>query len=158
MDEHHYGVHAGYVPTERVDLVAMMERLRADWWDDAACRGRYDEFFPDRRQFGAAVRIREAIATCQTCPVKIECAEAGRDESYGIWGGYLREPTPDRRLTVGYFLKDGDWWSVTDLALMIGRSEAHVRAQVKKLEHRWRIQVRRIGEDVQYRRVSEESS
>ena len=153
MDEHLYGVHAGYVPTEKVDLVELIAAMRADWYDDAACRGRHHEFFPDRRELGAGQRIRAAIEVCQTCPVREDCAQAGLNESFGIWGGYLREPVPDRRLTVGYFLKDGQWWSVPDLALAIGRSEAHVRAQVKKLGHRWAINVRTIDDVTSYRKV-----
>lgn len=34
-----------------------------------------------------------AKAICGHCPVKQRCAEAGRDEQYGIWGGIVRTKT-----------------------------------------------------------------
>lgn len=48
-------------------------------------------------------RLAIALAACDTCPVRRECADAGRDEEHGIWGGIdkssqKREPTrPTRR-------------------------------------------------------------
>ena len=48
-------------------------------------------------------RLKLALAACETCPVRRECGDAGRDEEHGIWGGIdkgaqKREPTrPTRR-------------------------------------------------------------
>lgn len=32
-------------------------------------------------------RLAIALAACDTCPVRRECADAGKDEEHGIWGG-----------------------------------------------------------------------
>lgn len=62
------------------------------WVADAACGGTGDVMWPDalsnaehRRQVAAAISTY-----CRVCPVKAECALAGKDEPYGIWGGVYR--------------------------------------------------------------------
>jgi len=30
---------------------------------------------------------KDAVAVCQTCPVRADCLEAGMAERHGIWGG-----------------------------------------------------------------------
>jgi WhiB family redox-sensing transcriptional regulator len=55
---------------------------RPDWMDRAECRGLTDLFFPERGGVSD-----EPKAVCAECPVRLQCAEAGRDERYGIWGG-----------------------------------------------------------------------
>lgn len=64
------------------------------WTEDAACRGRMDEFFPDCETRGHV--MRRAKALCLTCPVREVClADAmERDDRYGIWGGLS---SPDRK-------------------------------------------------------------
>lgn len=52
------------------------------WHDEAACRGKGHLFFhTNGNPSHAAKRI------CSTCPVIGPCAEAGRWEPYGVWGG-----------------------------------------------------------------------
>jgi len=52
------------------------------WHRDAACKEHPTiDFFPASGHSGA-----DAIAVCQTCLVRAECAEAGKGEK-GIWGG-----------------------------------------------------------------------
>jgi WhiB family redox-sensing transcriptional regulator len=53
-----------------------------EWQDDAACKGLTDLFFPD-----PGVNCDHAKAICAMCPVRVECAEAGATEDFGIWGG-----------------------------------------------------------------------
>lgn len=54
-----------------------------DWRSDAACRGEDPAlFFPGR---GGSVDA--ALAVCDRCPVRAECADAGRTEYSGVWGG-----------------------------------------------------------------------
>ncbi len=56
---------------------------RPEWHQRAACRGAgTDAFYPSRGQ-----RPGPARELCARCPVIEDCAEAGRAEEYGIWGG-----------------------------------------------------------------------
>lgn len=44
-------------------------------------------------------RLQLALAACDTCPVRRECGDAGRDEEHGIWGGVDKaaaKPKPKR--------------------------------------------------------------
>lgn len=54
----------------------------SEWQDRAACKGMTDLFFTDT---AAGRRIARDI--CDECPVFKPCAEAGRDEDYGLWAG-----------------------------------------------------------------------
>ena len=58
------------------------------WMTAAACRGmNADPWFPAR---GASeYDIADAIAICQTCPVRSACLEYAQREQihHGIWGG-----------------------------------------------------------------------
>ena len=155
-EPHEYAVHVGAQDRpDRVDLLELLAMLRRDWWDDAACRGQHGLMFPDRRKTGAATAVAKALELCAGCAVRSQCATAGLSESYGVWGGHFREPHRSRRMTVGNCLLDGRWWSSSDLALTVGRSEAHIRAQIKKLNNRWRIEKRTRGGQVEYRKVPE---
>jgi WhiB family transcriptional regulator, redox-sensing transcriptional regulator len=61
------------------------DELAADWRADAACREiDIDVFFAVDE-----TRQREAIAVCETCPVRQECLEYAitAREQYGVWGG-----------------------------------------------------------------------
>ena len=86
---------------------------RPEWQKSAACRGVgpqfffweeftfeqiRDEYYMSEKAFGRMTKIgREGVRRemeekykeqyCDHCPVKAECGEAGRYESYGIWGG-----------------------------------------------------------------------
>ncbi len=54
-------------------------------WTLAKCRGvGNDLFFPSRGE-----STKEAIAVCETCPIKVDCLEYALDahELHGIWGG-----------------------------------------------------------------------
>ena len=58
-----------------------------EWRKRASCRGLpIETFFPEP----ANKRPLEAIAICQTCPVKTECrreADSHLDMYTGVWGG-----------------------------------------------------------------------
>lgn len=77
--------------------------MSSDWRDRAACQGMDTNLFfpetykpvslPDQR------RLRLAVATCEGCPVRLEClAEAMTSprRTFGIWGG-LNENQRDHR-------------------------------------------------------------
>jgi len=81
------------------DLLVRIAGPTPTWFRDAACRGMHpDLFFPGRGEPTAQVK-----AICAGCPVRDDCAEYGRDEQYGIWGGLsgrqLREGRR-RRVTI----------------------------------------------------------
>jgi WhiB family redox-sensing transcriptional regulator len=58
------------------------------WHDQAACRdlvtAEYDPFFADSAELQA-----EAIAVCETCPVRDDCLTFAvrTGQQYSIWGG-----------------------------------------------------------------------
>src|SRR4051794_35218265 len=64
------------------------------WRQLAACRGMDPElFFPGRGEATKPIR-----AVCDGCPVRVECAEDGMTEKYGVWGGLTERQR--RRLRV----------------------------------------------------------
>jgi WhiB family redox-sensing transcriptional regulator len=55
------------------------------WVEQAECRGMDPAlFYPGH---GVNLRYDEAPKVCAVCLVRTECAEAGMDEIYGVWGG-----------------------------------------------------------------------
>lgn len=65
------------------------------WQDNAACRGMNTAiFYPSPDLTHAAQQV------CAGCPVRTECAAAGRAEEHGVWAGELRDyrsPVPRPR-------------------------------------------------------------
>lgn len=61
------------------------------WMIDAACRGMGPKAFvpdaPAHRDRQSVRRYMKAKEVCATCPVTAQCAEYGRDERHGVWGG-----------------------------------------------------------------------
>ena len=54
-------------------------------WEDALCNGKGDLFFStDFKEISRAERI------CQDCPRLTQCAELGKKEVFGVWGGKNR--------------------------------------------------------------------
>jgi Transcription factor WhiB len=72
----------------------MLDYLRryrepADWWEQAACRGQGPEAWfpePEPRRRAAPLELREL---CDGCPVRDECAQAGKQAYAGVWAGRL---------------------------------------------------------------------
>jgi WhiB family redox-sensing transcriptional regulator len=67
-----------------------------EWQFEGACNGiETDEFFLEDNMRGKTKRIREvnAIAICNTCPVKQQCLDHALSvpEVYGVWGGMTEE-------------------------------------------------------------------
>lgn len=54
-----------------------------DWMEHAACRGLDPEFFYPKK----GESTTEAREVCLSCPVRVQCELAGREEFYGMWGG-----------------------------------------------------------------------
>lgn len=66
----------------------------SEHWAGAPCTETDPELWysEDHKERAQAAKI------CGTCPLVFECAEAGRDEKWGIWGGIDRgEPFRARR-------------------------------------------------------------
>lgn len=63
-----------------------MCRVVDSWYDHAACKGQTSRFF---------LQAFESLAkaTCDGCPVRYECQQAGMRDDHGIWGGL----TPEER-------------------------------------------------------------
>ena len=64
------------------------------WHRHAACVGYPPEiFFGFRNERPNKKDRREAVAraVCEGCPARPGCAEAGRDEPFGIWAGTTAE-------------------------------------------------------------------
>ena len=79
------------------DLHALLAmRPRPSWMEgpDLPCQthGDPDLWFEAGCGKDARQRREEAITICGTCPMQQPCAEFGRGESSGIWGGVMREP------------------------------------------------------------------
>jgi WhiB family redox-sensing transcriptional regulator len=53
------------------------------WMAQAACKDHPDVDF----YLAPGDDTGPAVAVCQACPVRAECAEAGLEEHFGIWGG-----------------------------------------------------------------------
>lgn len=69
----------------------------SDWRLSAKCYGTSDPemFFPTMAD---KVAVWKAITFCADCPVSNKCAETGRAEQYGTWGGNPRDKKPLREI------------------------------------------------------------
>ena len=66
---------------------------RPAWHADALCK-EYPglSWFPERGTSAKAIRD-----ICRRCAVRTECAEAGKEEPYGWWGGQSERMRPHMR-------------------------------------------------------------
>ena len=141
-------------PTDVLDITALLEAARPSWHARANCLGMTEAMFPKSRT-GVASHVvwAEATAVCAACTVIRECAEAGRDETFGVWGGDVKQPRRLRTVTVGDCLRDGNWWPMPTLAWTVEMPETQVRAQMRALKTRgWQIESRLRRGDIEYRR------
>ena len=77
----------------RRTLPFVTEPERPTWHALAACRGVGPVLF-----FLEACGSYDVVRVyCARCPVSEECAEAGRSEEYGMWGGKSPHERPRRR-------------------------------------------------------------
>lgn len=73
-----------------------------------SCEADPDLWFSER-----AEDIAQAKEACGFCPVRTECAELGKNEEFGVWGGM----TPEERRSAQRFL----------LILLEEQNNAHIR-------------------------------
>ncbi len=72
-----------------------MQLLRRPAWHAfAACRGEPVALFFPEPGLGPVGGSSAARTLCAVCPVRTPCADAGLDESDGVWGG----TEPEERL------------------------------------------------------------
>ena len=72
---------------EVLEMLTMIVEARNErnWRHLAACKGMDpDLFFAQRND---RETVMHAKAVCASCPVSTQCAEAGKDERTGTWGG-----------------------------------------------------------------------
>lgn len=109
-------------PTSAEDILDLLDALRPAWHADAACRGQTDVMFPVA-EHGRRLDTSAARALCARCPVQAPCAEQGRTERYGVWGGTGsgsgRMRQRERSAAIQQVLADGDWHSTGDIAHQI---------------------------------------
>ena len=77
----------------------------ARWEEQAACKGRTDQFFPKGATTNATKRL------CQRCPVIEQCAALAlqlqaQGDLFGYWGGMTRA---ERIAITGKH--NGAWWT-----------------------------------------------
>ena len=106
-------------PTSFEDILDLLDALRPAWHAQAACRGQTDVMFPVSEP-GRRADTSAARALCARCPVQAPCAEQGRTERYGVWGGAGsssgRVRQRERSAAIRDALADGEWHSTSDIA------------------------------------------
>lgn len=66
--------------------------LVGEWQDRAACRDQPGDWVAVPENWGVKNQRKakaSELAICERCPVIAECAEQGKRETVGIWGGKL---------------------------------------------------------------------
>ena len=86
-----------------------------DWTEQASCRGRTDEMFPEPSQ------QKRARQVCFGCPVRAQCLAEALDNQieWGVWGGKTER---ERRLILRRRPDVGSW-----RALLCARVETRVK-------------------------------
>lgn len=106
-------------PTSFEDILDLLDALRPAWHADAACRGQTAVMFPVAER-GHRPDTTAARALCDRCPVRNPCADQGRTERYGVWGGTGsgsgRMQQRERSAAIRDALADGEWHSTSDIA------------------------------------------
>lgn len=109
-------------PTSAEDILDLLDALRPAWHAQAACRGQTDVMFPVSEP-GRRADTSAAQALCERCPVRNPCADQGRTERYGVWGGTGsgsgRMRQRERSAAIREVLADGDWHSTGEIAAHI---------------------------------------
>lgn len=137
-------------PDDTVEVIEHLMR-RPDWHRHAACRGQVDVMFPKSRHNSR--RWAEAIAICDGCPVRRECAQAAhvRREVHGVWGGQRRVPDPQRVRILDILADLGGWWSAPQLSDVVGLSPQSIRRRLAPHLAAGRIESRLDGQTTVYR-------
>jgi hypothetical protein len=123
-------------PTTCDEILDAMEAARPAWHADAACRdqGLTDVFFPSGWA-GKRTSYKQAVAMCDTCRVKSQCAEQGRMEPAGVWAGVARDRTKSSagHGTLGLLRREGGWWTAKRISAARQVTERTVYRQLGAL-------------------------
>jgi hypothetical protein len=113
-------------------LLDLIHAARPAWHADAACRGHMDVMFPSSNSSNDYEVARQL---CETCPVRQPCAEAGRNEHHGTWGGHVKGRSPKgRAVNVYQFLAArGGWWTARAIAAELEVTPRSVNRQLAPL-------------------------
>lgn len=125
---------AGHAPTTAEEILDLFDALRPGWHHRAACHGLTHIMFPPGVQGstpGTAEQVRAAVAVCEGCPVRRQCADAGRNETHGTWGGAVRRQPHGQLGGVGQVITalmvDGEWRTIAEIVGTAGVSTRSVR-------------------------------
>ena len=124
-------------PTSAEDILDLLDAIRPAWHAQAACRGQTDVMFPVAER-GHRLDTSAARALCARCLVQTECADAGRTEPHGVWGGTRRHHRNDdsrgpTQRAVLEALTDGQWWTAMDVAAWLSVSDVSARKALGRL-------------------------
>lgn len=121
--------------TTAEELLDMIDTLRPAWHVRAACHGMTEVLFPVG-EVGHPPDLAAATAVCDRCPVRRECADAGRTETHGVWGGRRqrrndwRGPTQRAALEA---MSDGQWWTAMSVAEWLSVTDMSARKALNRL-------------------------
>lgn len=121
--------------TTAEELLELIDTLRPAWHARAACHGMTEVMFPVG-DVGQSPYVAGAIAVCDRCPVRSECAAAGRSETHGVWGGQRhrrndwRGPTQRAALEA---MSDGQWWTAVSVGKWLSVTDVAARKALNRL-------------------------
>ena len=112
--------------TSAETLLEMIDAGRPAWHQRAACRGQQDVMFPTST-LGRRNDYTTALSLCMSCPVRTQCAEAGRNEHDGVWGGEVKDRNSKRNSSaramtdvLAWLRANPGWHSTTEVAREVG--------------------------------------
>lgn len=126
---------SAFVALELIDL------LRPEWHQHAACRGRTTLMFPVAPSQGANIDFRSALAFCQICPVVEPCRRSSIHEENGVWGGMVRERKQNADQVLRMLRHEGGWWTPDQVAFRMGWTERNARRRLLRLLDRGLVEV-----------------
>jgi hypothetical protein len=139
-------------PMTSEEILDLLDALRPAWHGDAECRGRTDVMFP-RPGHGRAADWGLAQLLCSRCVVRRQCAEAGRNEHHGMWGGIARDTSSrlnrwhrERNRFWGIIQTHGPWLTRQRLEVLSGNTVRTVNRHLKALSDRGWV-VSRLADD-----------
>jgi hypothetical protein len=125
-------------PSTFEEVLDYMDTVHDGWHKQAACNDgtgtNVDVFFPSGWA-GKRTTHKQAVALCDTCRVKSQCAEQGRMEPAGVWAGVARDRTKSSagHGTLGLLRREGGWWTAKRIAAARQVTERTVYRQLGAL-------------------------
>lgn len=121
------GTYSPYPANGRADLTIYgYDQDEIEWRLEANCNGAdQDLFFP-----GQGGETMEARRICQGCAVRVECwgASIGRNEKWGIWGGFAHK----ERVRVRRLVSEGK--TVEQAMRIVDKEAEHKLTRAKNMQ------------------------